>query len=358
MFCKNIFEANFVKRKKSLFCSTSCSYRHKHGPITKGDIKKQKTLNPNKRSDFPEKCREAYTKYVEERRKFSPPINYKKVCLTCNSEYDTKSKKSKFCCSLCVRRLNKDGTIAKSVLEKTCFVCKKEFIAKTRIAMTCSKSCQDIKQNETRKKIRDLKNIPKTIEKNCEMCNSVFSVRNRIPEKKIRFCSKTCSTKIARIIGLSPENLKKRGKSLSNGYKSGRLKSKPKGGGSFYGVNIKKGNYFSDKNNKNLHYRSGWELIAYKYLDANLLVKNYQVEPFGILYHIDDEQHQYYPDILITNIDGSRMLIEIKPKRFLKSKINKQKFISAKKYCLENNIKFKVWTEKKIFEFKKTIKDL
>jgi hypothetical protein len=45
-------------------------------------------------------------------------------------------------------------------------------------------------------------------------------------------------------------------------------------------------------------------------------------------------------------MNGSKEIIEIKPFYYLSHEVNKLKFAAARKYCKENNLKFRVLTEK------------
>ena len=110
----------------------------------------------------------------------------------------------------------------------------------------------------------------------------------------------------------------------------------------------KSGHYFSKKNNKEIYYRSSYELTAYKILEQMSKVKSYQVEPFAIQYKWENFIHKTIPDILITYTDGGKELIEVKPKNRLKEEQNIAKFNGIKNWSIENNIDFNIWTEKEL----------
>ena len=97
-----------------------------------------------------------------------------------------------------------------------------------------------------------------------------------------------------------------------------------------------------------VYYRSSYELAAYKILDQLNTVKYYEVEPFGIPYIYNDEEHNYYPDILVLYTDNSKQIIEVKPAVFVEDDVNQAKFRAAEDYCAENEISFTVWTEDNI----------
>jgi hypothetical protein len=56
-------------------------------------------------------------------------------------------------------------------------------------------------------------------------------------------------------------------------------------------------------------------------------------------------KRNYWPDLLITYTDGSKKLVEIKPKRKLTQAIVKKKVAAAKEWCCKQSIEFIVVTE-------------
>ena len=106
--------------------------------------------------------------------------------------------------------------------------------------------------------------------------------------------------------------------------------------------------FFSLKANKLLKSRSGWEYAYFQYLDNNQDVKSYEYESLKIPYLSNKKSgkiRNYIPDFIITYIDGTVLIIEIKPKRFLEKLQIKKKLIAAKEYAEKNKIQFKVLTE-------------
>ena len=107
------------------------------------------------------------------------------------------------------------------------------------------------------------------------------------------------------------------------------------------------GYFYSEKNQKEIYYRSSYELKAYQLLEEMVDVESYIPEPFSIPYvNSDDITKNYVPDILITYIDNSKELIEIKPEGRIKEEINLLKAEAARQYCKENEMIFNIWTEK------------
>ena len=106
----------------------------------------------------------------------------------------------------------------------------------------------------------------------------------------------------------------------------------------------KTGMYFSSKLNRELLFRSSWEQKFFKCIDNDINVLVYDTECIPIDYFYM-QKRVYYPDLLITYIDGLRKLIEIKPTRYINKLKNKAKFDAAQKYSNSHGISFEVWTE-------------
>jgi hypothetical protein len=73
------------------------------------------------------------------------------------------------------------------------------------------------------------------------------------------------------------------------------------------------GYFFSEKNQKMLHYRSQLELHWYQLLEQLSKVERYQVERVAIPYPWKGSTHLYLPDLLVWYTDGTVELIEVKP---------------------------------------------
>ena len=111
-----------------------------------------------------------------------------------------------------------------------------------------------------------------------------------------------------------------------------------------------KGKYFFQKADKEVYYRSSWELKFMQYLDGQDDVLRCEYELLRIPYYDTmNKKRHYIPDIMVNYIDNNKILYEIKPILHTDSEINKLKFTAAKIYCEQNSIQFKVMTQK---EFK------
>jgi|SRR3990167_1849355 len=112
-----------------------------------------------------------------------------------------------------------------------------------------------------------------------------------------------------------------------------------------------KGKYFFQKANKEVFYRSSWELGFMKYLDSCDDVSVCEYELLRIPYcDPSGRKRNYIPDILAYYKNGEKTLYEIKPIAHKDSEINKLKFVAAMDYCQNNNILFKVITQKELKE--------
>ena len=104
-----------------------------------------------------------------------------------------------------------------------------------------------------------------------------------------------------------------------------------------------------------MHYNSGWEREVYECLEALNEVTGYWVEPIRIPYLHEGHMHDYLPDLRLQFADGHVELWEIKPSEQTSLEMNRDKWDSAKGYCMARNWKFCVMTEKEIGKLKKLV---
>lgn len=118
---------------------------------------------------------------------------------------------------------------------------------------------------------------------------------------------------------------------------------------------------FEQVSNQRIIYRSSYELKFITWLENNNKVKRWGSECFYIPYlYKDGTTHKYYPDYFVEMIDGSKLVIEIKPynqtqkptnancwaaKEYMK---NICKWKAAMEFCKNKGYTFKVLTEKTI----------
>tara|TARA_R100001480_G_scaffold146068_1_gene144491 strand:- start:316 stop:645 length:330 start_codon:yes stop_codon:yes gene_type:complete len=104
------------------------------------------------------------------------------------------------------------------------------------------------------------------------------------------------------------------------------------------------------------------------YCDRNDDIIYWASEELAIPYFspIDKKVHRYFPDFIIKTSKGKRYMIEIKPAKYLKPPKpgkrktkrffgeqvefirNQAKWKAASKYCDDQNMEFKVFTEKEL----------
>lgn len=91
--------------------------------------------------------------------------------------------------------------------------------------------------------------------------------------------------------------------------------------------------FYSEKNQRRLHYRSHLERDWYMLLEKQTRVESYITEPISIPYIWNDNIHLYIPDLLICYTDGFSELIELKPEFAWDSPQNQAKWAAAKEWC-------------------------
>jgi len=107
----------------------------------------------------------------------------------------------------------------------------------------------------------------------------------------------------------------------------------------------KQGKFYSTKNNKEIHYRSSYELTAYQILEQMSEVVSYETEAFRIDYNWNGSVHSYLPDILVEYFSGKKEIIEVKARWQIKEERTVAKIKAAKKFAKKNKMIFSVWDE-------------
>lgn len=111
-----------------------------------------------------------------------------------------------------------------------------------------------------------------------------------------------------------------------------------------------KGFFYSKKNDKNIPYRSSYELLAFIILEKLSDVVSYKFEPFVITYKRNHRQHRTIPDLLIDYGNGKKKLIEIKPQFKIDGNLQntKEKLNIMKNFAKKHKYEFGVWSEKEL----------
>lgn len=117
------------------------------------------------------------------------------------------------------------------------------------------------------------------------------------------------------------------------------------------------GKFFSTKNNKQITYRSSYELRYFHMLEEDSSVMSYEVETMKIPYKdFDGKYKNYVPDVMVLKKDGSIEVCEIKPEAMLDNGIVKRKAQACQAYFYKllgnSNIKYSYnfITEKTLFK--------
>ena len=109
----------------------------------------------------------------------------------------------------------------------------------------------------------------------------------------------------------------------------------------------KRGTHVSPKGGT-FNFRSGWEQKYALYLDADPNVLSYRYEPYSIPYLSNvrtGKVRRYHPDFEVAYADGTKCLVEIKPKRKLTIAKNVKKFAAARLHCDKCGMTWSVVTE-------------
>jgi hypothetical protein len=120
---------------------------------------------------------------------------------------------------------------------------------------------------------------------------------------------------------------------------------------------FREGYFISGKNQKEMHYRSGYECEVYECLESILEVIKYDVEPFKVDYIFEGDRHEYNPDLSIFFSDGRVEIWEIKPANQTQLPKNHAKWAACQSYCEARGWSFMVMTEVGIGKLKKAARD-
>jgi len=119
--------------------------------------------------------------------------------------------------------------------------------------------------------------------------------------------------------------------------------------------------YSSVYKNEPIIYRSGLELQFIQYCENNPSITKWASEPIEIPYtcRLDNKEHKYYPDYILENAKGDKVIVELKPyNQTIKPDMtdtmwlkeawvkNIDKWTAAKEFADKHNMKFIIVTEK------------
>jgi hypothetical protein len=105
-----------------------------------------------------------------------------------------------------------------------------------------------------------------------------------------------------------------------------------------------KGKY--KKTNNFIPYKNQWQLIAFKKLDENPFVKNWNFLNNAIQYRdlVRDKFSHIAIDLEVYYKDDSKKLILIRPEGINLDHCESNSLSFIEKYCIENNYSFEIWT--------------
>lgn len=285
--------------------------------------------------------------------KYEIDKRYSKVCKTCGTKFYKKKCSSlkiwenRIFCSLKCRRNGKGKPKNRVLLEKPIIVycknCGNRITIKTyseRKKQFCSVSCSSKYSQKERNYWNDERREAKSRSMKMRVLegkwiNPIFcpnakekmiQTKNKKPvtfnKSRIELASKLAAE---RLINGKNENL--------GSYKFGKM-----------------GYFYSNKNTRYIKYRSNYEKRCYEILENLDVVTSYESEPFRIEYIVEGIKRNYIPDLLVTYLDGTKKLIEVKPISKLYCKDTLIKKLYADNYCKDNNINsYEIWTETILF---------
>lgn len=118
---------------------------------------------------------------------------------------------------------------------------------------------------------------------------------------------------------------------------------------------------FPQMKTEKIIYRSSYERKFIAWLENSEQVKNWGSECIRIPYlYIDGKMHSYYPDYFVEMVDGTKMVVEIKPSSQTKRPVNENTWVGKEyrknmckwkatmEFCQAKGYKFKIITEKTI----------
>jgi hypothetical protein len=124
-------------------------------------------------------------------------------------------------------------------------------------------------------------------------------------------------------------------------------------------------------NTNQIVYRSLLERRFMRYCDTNDDIVFWASEELPVRYYspLDKKYHRYFPDFVVKTVKGDKYMIEIKPyrqslkpkppkkktKSYMRESFeyikNQAKWSAARKYCEDNNMEFKIITEKDLGQY-------
>jgi hypothetical protein len=313
-------------------------------------------------------------------------MQHEYVCQTCGEPFTSHKKGKKYCSVKCSAA--RYGTVTKS-----CEICSEQFTVPYRFreVKTCGPKCNGIRQSRAlRDRVvkqcltcgKDFEVVPSyaeaakycsydpcflasrdtrqpDVEKTCEECGGKFTVPFTCRDQ--RFCGYGCSNsgenngmfgkpgsmtgKPAWSRGLTKDTdprLRALGEKISviiaDKMVSGSWSPPTTGFRGEHYVGTKNGG-------KEAYLRSSYESAFARMLDADEHVASWEHEPMRIPYLFEGSVRNYVPDFMITRIDATKFLIEVKPSALTDTRQNVAKRLAAEAWCELNGVELLAITE-------------
>lgn len=278
-----------------------------------------------------------------------PPVTI--TCQTCgvDKEVPYRFRAAKFCSTTCAGvAASKRQHVDRVTIE--CAWCERPFELLPRLAETtrfCSRACHEAH-------VRG--GLPREIELTCEGCGSVF--KRPFALRRQRFCSYSCANSGERNpwkgntcrVGLpawnrgltakTDERLAQTGQKISEIIADKIVRGEWNHQPGFEGSHFE-----SRKCGCTFYCRSSYERRYLEILERDAAVLSYDVEPFRIPYIHEGCVRNYVPDVLVSRVDGSFELVEVKPVALLNAGANADKADAAREWCERNGVTYVVVTE-------------
>ena len=114
------------------------------------------------------------------------------------------------------------------------------------------------------------------------------------------------------------------------------------------GSRYHRGTHVSSLTGESYKFRSAWEQKVMIYLDTCPYVESWTYEKTVIEYISNirtKKVRKYYPDFFVKYKSGLVEIIEVKPKRKLEQLTVKKKSDAAHRWCKENGMTYRIFTE-------------
>lgn len=107
------------------------------------------------------------------------------------------------------------------------------------------------------------------------------------------------------------------------------------------------------KNERPIAYESLLERDCIYLFEFDDEISSYSEQSFKITYHIQNRAYNYTPDFQVNYVSGKVVVFEVKPQttwdKIKENETKYAKYVAANKYCIANDMKFRILTDKEIY---------